>query len=376
MSTHAELSILHVVAPAPFGGLESVLRALATGHVQRGHSVRVAAVLSGNTSAHPLVEALERDGVPTTVLSIEARGYLAERRAIRALCRDMRPDVVHTHGFRSDVVDGGVAHGEDLPVVSTCHGFIEGDFKGRLYQALQRRALRRFDAVIAVSAPIAARLRAAKIDEHLIHLIPNAFSPTRDLLSGEAARAALGIPVGPVVGWVGRLSEEKGPDLALNAFARLENSRAHLVVIGDGRERGRLRDQAQALGVSDRISWCGSVPDAGRFFAAFDALLLSSRTEGTPISLLEAMAARVPIVATRVGGVPQVLDESCALLVPAGDVDAMAGALNSALTDVVSARRRASAARQRLDERFAADDWLARHETLYRTVIDSRRQRS
>lgn len=370
------MSILHVVAPAPFGGLESVLRALAAGHARRGHSVRVAAVLSETPGAHPLIDALTRDGVATTVLHIGARGYRAERRAIRALCRDVRPDVVHTHGFRSDVIDGAVARGEHLPVVSTCHGFIEGDFKGKLYQTLQRRALRRFDAVIAVSEPIAARLRAANIDERAVHLIPNAFSPSRDMFSRDAARAELGIPPGPVIGWVGRLSAEKGPDLALEAFAGVGDSRARLVFIGDGRERMQLLDQAQSLGVADRISWCGSVADAGRFFPAFDAFLLSSRTEGTPISLLEAMAANVPIVATRVGGVPQVLDESCAHLVAAGDVEAMARALTSVLTDVAQANARASVARNRLAERFAVDGWLDRHETLYRTVIDARRRRA
>jgi glycosyltransferase involved in cell wall biosynthesis len=337
--------------------------------------VRVAAVLSGTSGAHPLVEALERDGVPTTVLHIGARGYRAERRAIEALCREMRPNVVHTHGFRPDVVDGGVARREQIPVVSTCHGFIEGDFKGRLYQTLQRRALRRFDAVIAVSDPIAARLRAAKIDERNIHLIPNAFSCSRDALSGDAARAALGIPRGRVVGWVGRLSAEKGPDLAIDALARVEDPAVRLVVIGDGRERMQLVEQARSLGVSDRIVWCGSVPDAGRFFAAFDAFLLSSRTEGTPMALFEAMAANVPIVATRVGGVPQVVDESTALLVPAGDVDAMAAAVKKTLADAASANQRASAARNRLEERFAIDGWLERHETLYRTVIEASRRR-
>ena len=369
------MSILHVVAPAPFGGLESVLRALAAGHARRGHSVRVAAVLSETSGGHSFIDALTRDGVATTVLHIGARGYRAERRAIRALCRDLQPDVVHTHGFRSDVVDGGVARREHLPVVSTCHGFIEGDFKGRLYQTLQRRALRRFDAVIAVSEQIADRLRAANIDERTIHLIPNAFSPSRDMFSRDAARAELGVPAGPVIGWVGRLSAEKGPDLALEAFARVGGLRSRLVVIGDGRERMQLLDQAQSLGIADRIIWCGTVANAGRFFAAFDAFLLSSRTEGTPISLLEAMAANVPIVATRVGGVPQVLDESCAHMVAAGNVDAMARALTSVLTDVSHANARATVARSRLAARFAVDDWLDRHEALYRAVVDARRRR-
>lgn len=376
MSQRSNISILHVVAPARFGGLEAVLRALASGHARRGHSVRVAAVVSPSAERHPLIEALTRDGVATTVLQIGARGYLAERRAVGALCDKMKPNVVHTHGFRPDVVDGQVARRAKIPVVSTCHGFIEGDLRGRLYQTLQRRALRSFDAVIAVSESIATRLRAAKVDDCIIHLVPNAFSSSRDMLSREAARAELGISAGPIIGWVGRLSTEKGPDLALEAFARITDLRARLVMIGDGRERVALHRQAASLGVAARVSWCGSVADAGRLFTAFDVFFLSSRTEGTPIALLEAMAAAVPIVATRVGGIPQVLDSSCALLVAAGDAGEMATALTRALADAPAAQARAMAARARLEERFAVDTWLERHEAIYRQVIEDQRRPS
>jgi glycosyltransferase involved in cell wall biosynthesis len=276
--------------------------------------------------------------------------------------------VLHTHGFRPDVVDGGVARGAGLPVVSTCHGFIEGDLRGRVYQWLQRRALRRYQAVIAVSDAIAQRLRTAHVAERRIHVIPNAFESRHDTLPRDEARTRLGLPVAPTIGWVGRLSMEKGPDLALEAFAHVANRDARLAIIGDGRDRMRLRMLADTLGVSDRVSWCGSVPDAGRYYSAFDAFFLSSRTEGTPMALLEAMAANVPVVATRVGGVPQVLDDSCAHLVEGGDVPAMTHALDLTLADFQGAAARAQLARRRLDERYNVDHWLDQHEALYRAL--------
>jgi gamma-polyglutamate biosynthesis protein CapA len=367
------LSIFHVVAPARFGGLESVVRLLAAGQVRRGHSVRVAAVLSSREQwPHPFVQALEAEGVPTITLRVGVRDYGGERRAIRSLCQQYRPDIVHTHGFRSDVVDGAVARAEGIAVVSTCHGFIDSDLRGRLYQWLQRRALRRFDATIAVSTPIETRLRAADIPAARIHLVPNCFSQRSAAMTREEARRALRLPDAPLIGWVGRLTNEKGADVALEAFARLKCPIARLVIIGEGRDEEALRSRAAELGVSGRIHWCGAIPNAGTLFPAFDVFLLSSRSEGTPITLFEAMAAGVPIIATRVGGVPDVIDSTSAHLVDTGDVDGIAAGLAEVLRNPDASLAIGERAYKRLAERFALEPWLSAYESIYRGVARSR----
>lgn len=367
--TRGALSVLHVVAPTRFGGLESVVRLLAAGQLRRGLSVRVAAVLSDlDDSPHPFVQALGDEGIPTNTFRLSHRDYRGERDAVRSLCRQHRPDVVHTHGFRSDVVDGPVARAEGIAIVSTCHGFIDSHRRGRFYQWLQRRALRRFDAAIAVSASVEARLRAANIPAAKIHLVPNCFSQQGGTLTREVARQKLHLPDEPAIGWVGRLSSEKGADVALEAFARLKHPGARLVIIGEGREEEALRLRAVQLGVSERVHWCGPIPRAGEHFRAFDVFLLSSRSEGTPIALFEAMAADVPIVATRVGGVPDVVDASSAQLVDSEDTTAMATALAQVLAYPELARIRAARARKRLVDSFDEEQWLARYESIYRAV--------
>jgi len=327
--------------------------------------VRVAAVVSPHEERHPFVEALASDGVATTRLRIGDRDYGGERRAIRELCRSGRPDVVHTHGFRPDVVDGGVARGEGIPVVSTCHGFIDANLRGRVYQWLQRRALRSFDAVIAVSNPIAERVRKAGVPPQKLHVVPNVFASSAAPLSRHEARRRLDLPDAPVIGWVGRLSAEKGPDLALEAFAQLPRPDARMVMIGHGPDAATLRARAAALGIADRVIWRGIVNDAGRLFTAFDAFFLSSRTEGTPIALLEAIAAGVPVVATRVGGVPDVVAGSSGVLVESGDVAAMA----SALTRVLAEAGPAKVGPDRAHDGAAANEWLSRYESIYRSVL-------
>lgn len=357
-----------MVAPAPFGGLETVLRTLAAGHANLGHTVRVASVLSPGAGAHPFVEALARSNIPTDTIRVGARSYVAERAAIGALCDRQRPDIVHTHGYRPDVVDGGVARGRKIAVVSTCHGFIESGLRARAYHWLQRRALRSFDAVVAVSSPIEKTLREAGIPTEKISLVPNAYLPTGEALSREEARRTLAVPNGTMVGWVGRLSVEKGLDVALQALSRLDRPDVYLVVIGEGREEASLRDLARSLGVADRVLWRGAIANAQRLFAAFDAFLLSSWTEGTPMVLLEAMAANVPIVATEVGGVPDVIDSSSAQLVAAGDAPGIALALTAALGEPDRTEVRVRRAREKLRERFDTGIWLARYESIYRMV--------
>lgn len=364
------LSILHVVAPAPFGGLESVLLALATGHTRHGHSIRVALVLSPGDHQHAFAEALESHGVATAPIRVRDRDYFGERRAVDQLCRRHRPDILHTHGYRPDIVDGAVARAERIPTVSTCHGFIDSNWRGRIYQWLQRRALRRFDAVIAVSAPIAERVRASGVAAARIHLVPNVVALDGGAISRDEARRRLNLPDVPVIGWVGRLSAEKGPDLALEAFARLGRSDARLVIIGGGPEESRLRSRADVLGVTDRILWRGIVPDARALFPAFDAFFLSSRSEGTPVALLEAMASKIPVVATRVGGVPDIIDDSSARLLESGDVDGMAAALAHVLDEPDLASERAERALARLSGGFTAETWLSRYESIYRAILD------
>src|SRR5207245_2821651 len=188
------LTVLHVTAPAPFGGLERGVGGLAAGRGRAGHAVHVAVILDAGVPDHPLAEALRRAGVAVELLPLPARAYWRERAAIAALCRRLRPAVVHTHGYRPDVVDGGVPRRHGIPVVATVHGSTGGDWKNRFYDWLQLRALRRRGAVVAVAREIVERLIRAGVSKERIVLLRNAWHGDRVPLSREAARAALDLP--------------------------------------------------------------------------------------------------------------------------------------------------------------------------------------
>jgi glycosyltransferase involved in cell wall biosynthesis len=357
------------MAPARAGGLESVVVELTSGLRHRNHDVQVAAVLApGTEEGHPVVQALRVREVPVHVLVLGTRDYLGERRAVRDLLRRLDAQVLHTHGYRADAVLGDVARGEKRANVITLHGFVGGSRRGRLYEWLQVQAARFASGVIAVSTPIVQRLQSHGITRN-VQLVRNAVAPAANALSRAQAREALHLPAEAVlVGWVGRVSHEKGPDHFVEALSRAAPA-VHGVMIGDGPELEASKRRAQQRGIADRMHFCGMVPGASRYLAAFDAVALTSRTEGTPMILLESMWAQVPIVATAVGGVPDVLSEHEAVLCAPGDVQAIADAFGNILLMQVEARARATAANDRVATEYAFESWLDKHEALYRRVI-------
>jgi glycosyltransferase involved in cell wall biosynthesis len=185
----------------------------------------------------------------------------------------------------------------------------------------------------------------------------------------DRARDALGLsPEGPVVAWVGRMSHEKAPQVMVEAAARVRTD-VTFSMIGDGPERAESEEAARRLGVADRFRWHGPVSEAGALLKAFDVVVLTSWTEGTPMLLLEAMSAGVPIVTTAVGGIPDVVSPEEALLCEAGDVNAIAAAIDSVFDAPDAAKTRAEAARTRVEADFAVEPWALRHVDLYHELV-------
>jgi glycosyltransferase involved in cell wall biosynthesis len=367
------MNILHLLAPARAGGLERVVQGLAIGQRDRGHEVVVATVNEGPAADHPFRLPLDRAGIEVREIVAPGRAYGQERRAVVDLCRELAIEVVHSHGYRPDVVDGGPVRTLGIPTVSTIHGWTRGSLRNRVYEYIHRLALRRFDAVISVSRPMRDQLVAAGVSADRVHVVPNAYSQIAEPLDRAAARRVLGLPADAwVAGWVGRMSREKGIDVFVDAILRLRDSRITACAVGDGPERAAEEARAEAA-LGDRIRWPGLVDEAGRLCRAFDAFVLSSRTEGIPIALLEAMAAGTPLVVTRVGGVPDVVTEREALMVPSEQPEQLAGAIERVFSDREGAAERAAAAGIRLDAAFSRGRWLDEHEQIYEIAAHIRR---
>lgn len=362
----APLRVVQLAAPARFGGLETVVRQLSSGLLRRGHAICVACLLDEDIDAraHPFVAGLRGDGVPVEIIQLPHRAYLRERDAVAEVVGQFSADVLHTHGYHADLVGAMAARAERVPRVATAHGFIGGGWKNRVYEALQRRSYRKVAGVVAVSEAIAEDLSRDEAVAPAVRLLPNAWARRPARLDRKRARVLLGLDADAfTVGWIGRMSREKGPDVVLEAFDEPPTGAQVLCMVGDGPLRAALEGKRSSHGA--RVHWTGAVPDVGNLFAAFDAVVLSSRTEGTPMVLLEAIDAEVPVVATRVGGIPAVVGPDEALLVEPEDPAALRRAVMTIVADPVAAERRAERAVRRMASEFSSDEWLAAHEAIY-----------
>ncbi len=305
---------------------------------------------------------------------------VSDHRAVREHLVAVRPDVVHTHLRTADLVGGVAARGLRLPHVSTLHGFDWGahgpgtSARGRAGTALvmmsRRRLARR---LIAVSKAVERDYLAYTGDasEHVV-TIHNGTARTARPGAGRAVRAELKLrPDEFVVVMLSWLHPLKGHKLAVEAAARLTDRipGMRLVIVGDGPEAERLRRDAGRL--APATIFTGYRSDVMELLDAADLLLHPSRMEGFPVTLLEAMAARVPILATRVGGIPEIVEDGITgiLLKPPASADGLAAAIETLRGDPGLRARLAERGQRRFEERFTAKQWAGRLRLFYETEL-------
>ncbi|MEM9416693.1 MAG: glycosyltransferase [Planctomycetota bacterium] len=243
-----------------------------------------------------------------------------DRRVLRQLidlCRRRHVDIWHSHDYKTDVLGLFVRrHCPGIKLVSTVHGFTRENLKTRFYARLNDFALRHFDHVFAVSPELLQHCARRGVSPEKLSYLPNAIEldgyAMRCHAGYQSTRQTLGLADGDsAIAVLGRLSKEKGVDRAVRLFAELrtQGQRANLHLIGNGPERGRLESLADSLGVADRVVFHGWSAGPGAILRGMDLLLSTSHREGMPNALLEAMALGVPVAATAVGGVPEMLGQ-------------------------------------------------------------------
>jgi glycosyltransferase involved in cell wall biosynthesis len=294
---------------------------------------------------------------------------------------DERPDVVHTHLGYADLLGGLAARRLGIPAVSTLHASVFGRgtprerLKERLMASVRRRC---HGSIIAVSeAARESYLETGWDRPDRLVTIPNGIDARPRPGAGTPVRTALGVPPGaPVVGTLSTLRPEKSLETAIEAAALLagEHPRLRLVIVGEGPERPALEERAGPLG--DRVIFAGHREDVMELLDAFDVLVHPSSADALPTALLEAMAASVPVVATRVGGIPEVVEDGVTgrLVDPPPDAQRVAAALAPLLADASLRGRLGAAARERYLAEFTAERWASRMRGVYDQLTAGRRR--
>ena len=322
---------------------------------------------------------IEQCGLSAVVLKQHLPHLGAMVREAAGVLRQQSIDVLCCHGYKADLVGVLAGRRVGIPVLAIAHGWTAQNFKVRVYEALDRYGMRWMDRVICVSQGQAVKVRRAGVPEPRIRVIRNAIRPDEFLEVDPAYRDKLRslFPFEPVriVGAAGRLSAEKGFSVLVAAAAIVARSRPDVgfVVFGDGAERESLTRQIHAEGLEERFILGGFRNDVGRFYAHMDVNVLPSFTEGLPCAALEAYAAGVPVVATAVGGNPEVVTDGVdGYLVPPGNPEALAARLLDMLADEDRRREMGQRGRQRVLEHFTVSVQEAAYRRVYDEVVGSR----
>jgi len=319
----------------------------------------------------PEVEAL---GLPLLELGVGRRIYdpSGVRGFVRLLrrARSFRPHVIHGYLFGPNLFAALAGRLAGVPVVVVAKRNVDA-FETPRQVAMQRLAHRLATHVTAVSAAVADTVVALGVPRSRITVIENGVDAAR--FGGAAAdRSGLGLNGRPVIGSVGCLAARKDYATLLMALDELKRRGIafQAMLVGDGPERAALEARSRALGLEPLVRFMGERPDVERLLPAMDVFVLSSREEGIPNALLEAMAAGRPAVVTDVGGNREVLtDGDTGWIVPAASPLPLADALETALTDPDEARRRGERARRVTLERRSIDAMARRHEDYYRDIL-------
>ena len=328
-------------------------------------------------SPNEVVTAARELGLEVDVIPERFRFDLRVIQALRRIVEQRAPDIVLTHQVKSHLLMKLSRLWRQYPWVAFHHGYTKTKLRERVYNRMNDLSLPTAHGVITVCQAFAQEMVRAGVPPERIFVQHNSIRLEQAASMEEAQwlRAQLGIADDErMVLAIGRLSSEKAHIDLLSAFSHLQKTeteiKTRLVIVGDGPERKRLEAAARLYGISERVNFAGQISNVKPYYAAADVLVLPSHSEGSPYVLLEAMAAGLAIVATAVGGVPEMVkDEESALLVPPRDPRAMAEAVSRVLTDADLARRLTMSAAALVTTRYSPETYIRSLVEIYREII-------
>lgn len=280
----------------------------------------------------------ERAGAPILPVTDSGPFDLSLVRTLIHLCREHHVDVWHAHDYKTDVLGLIIRRFWPMKLVTTVHGWVQVTRRTRIYYAIDRRVLRFYDHVIAVSDDLRDECARFGVNSDRLTLVPNGIDTDRYRPGGgPKMRKASTLTIGAV----GRLAPEKGFDVLIKSVAKLvgQGCQLKLKIAGEGSEGAALHELCSTLGLHKHVDFMGQVEDMQSFYSMLDIFALSSFREGLPNVVLEAMAMGVPVVSTTVAGIPQLIeDQKTGALVQAGSVDELAEAIRH-LTASAETRR-------------------------------------
>jgi len=366
--------ILHLISSSGLLGAERVLLELAVHSKSQGLNVTIGVFENSQNPNLELANCAEKFGFEVQIFPCSGRFDKKTIRMIKDYIDKAGVQILHSHNYKSNFYARRALSNNNVRWVVTNHGRRFGP-KLLLYNLLDAFIVRRADKIIAVSEEIAKKMKLAGIAKGKICLIENGVNLEMFTTnsSSQAIKESLGIKKEVlVVGAVGSLTREKGHLYLLTAVPKVAQRFPEVIflLVGDGRERSNLERMVFKLGIEDKVIFAGMRRDIPEILSILDVFVLPSLNEGLPIALLEAQAARVPVVATRVGAIPDVVkDGVTGILIPAEDPEAITRAIVRVLSDRKSACNMAQKGFERVCDNFSSEKMADKYIALYKELL-------
>lgn len=366
------MKILHIISSGGMYGAEAVILTISHALAGCSHTSTLGIFSNSSNPNLQLHESAERQHIASSL--IPCRGQIDPKvlARIRDLAAGTDADVIHAHGYKADIYVYLALRRAQLPLVSTCHTWYDNDLPLRIYGIADRFVLRSYAAVVAVSEEVKQRLLHSGVSSSKIHLVRNGIDLRPFENAAPSLRADPAFAQSLIVGLVGRLSQEKGVDIFLQAAARVLAvlPSARFVVIGEGPDHDKLNSLIDDLKLRDKVYLLGRRDDMPSIYASFDLMVSSSRQEGLPMAILEGMASRVPVLATSVGAIPTVIQNGITgILIPADNPDLLATKIIELLQDPALRKQLGTAERSRIEAEYSAARMTNDYLAVYQAAI-------
>jgi glycosyltransferase involved in cell wall biosynthesis len=364
------VKVLQLISSGGYYGAENMLLNLCASQEAAGCQNSLLLFYNVHTPNVEFYERARRHGISVRMVHCKGRADWRAVQQIEEYIRSEAIDVVHTHGYKADLYGFLAAWRSGKPVVATCHNWVGGTTALGIYNHLDRLVLKKFSALAAVSDEVAQRLLDSSVPAEKIRTIANGI----DVQSFEHGHPlpALSFVGEKVVGMVARLDLQKGFEYLLRAVRELCNTMSgfKVVIVGEGPDRRAIEAMVQEYGLQSSVILAGQQSNMPGVYAAMDIFVLPSLNEGLPMTILEAMAASKPVIATRVGAIPKVInDGENGLLVNPRNSEALRNALASLLSDPDKCRRMGESAHDWVSRNFTSEAMALKYRQLYDEIL-------
>lgn len=366
--------VLHIRASNFFGGPERQI----IGHILTSRNARhVVATFDENMPSNGFINICRQHGIPLEIIATKNSYDPSSIFKLRNVLETLQPGVICTHGYKPAILALAGRIGLNIPLIMFARGHTGENARVAFFENLEMQALRFADAIVAVSNGYADHLRMSGVPEKRLHVIQNAIDVDkfRSLTAvADRKREELGFHAGDLlIATAGRLSPEKAQGDLITAFSRIHSDfpNAHLLIMGDGVLRMQLESQLRERFI-ENVHFLGFRRDVAEIMAAIDLFVLPSLTEGLPNVVLEAFACAKPVVATSVGGVPDLVEDGISgFLAPPGNPAALADSITRCLCKSEKMQAMGEAGYLKVKSCFNVEAQTHKLEEIYREVLRS-----